>query len=136
MGAALNQQKIAKILSKHERELLESQLGQDVFRFAVKEAPLMISKQNSFGIVENHQGEIFESVLHSAMKIFEMIFTQAAYGVKKRIELKLPAALQWTWPADISEEDSNRAFQLTRRFLKKLFTPQDIALIYDTSLAP
>lgn len=135
IGSALNQHKISKILSKNEREMLESQLGRDVFRFAIKEAPLMLGHTSAWVILENDQSEIFESVLHAAMKIFEMIFAQAPYGVKKRIELKLPAALQWAWPTNVSEEDSNRAFQLIRRFLKKLFDPKDIALIYDAASA-
>lgn len=127
VGAALNHQKIIKVLSKNERQALKTQLGEDVYRFGIKEAPLMIGNQASWMPTDNPTQEIFESVLSSAIAVFEMIFSEAEYGIKKRIELKLPAALTWTWPQDIPKEQSDRAFQFVQRLLKKLFHPQEIS---------
>jgi hypothetical protein len=129
MGTALNHERIAKILSKNERQILESQLGADAYRFGLKQAPLMIGPKAPWMPIISNEKPLFEIVLESALQAFQMVFAQAEYGIKKRIELKLPSALQWQWNPSVPDATIASAFRFTKRILTKISEPKALTLI-------
>ncbi len=126
-GAALLHERIAHVVAREARQALESQLGADIYSFAVRRASLMIGQRPELPALAESGEDLFSDVLSVAQRCFEACFSGSEMAFKARFRLKLPAALEWQWGSVSTPETAAQAWAFLKRLLSREVDPDALS---------
>jgi len=122
VGAALCHERIRAVVEKDQQKALKTQLGEDIYHFAVKGAALVINPHIQLPAQEDQ--DLFSHILKTAQQALALHFAGAPLGLTVRFALKLPAALKWEWIKSNTHPSSAGASSLIQKILIRHIAPE------------
>lgn len=118
-GAGLCHERIGQVVQKEQRQAIEHQLGEGVYIFAIKQAPLMLGRRPRLPILENPTEDLLSDVLMAAQQCFQACFAGAEKALVERFRYKLPAAIDWDFASMKDPNLSETVWPFLRRLLNQ-----------------
>ncbi len=122
-GAALLHERITHIIAKDELAQLKEDLGKNVYFFAVKRAPFLVSTRPGLSSLEAPSPNLFVDLIRAAEECFSWCFGGEPQEITQRLMLKFPKRLKWHFDNNPTPEEREAAWQFLHRILIKEVGP-------------
>jgi hypothetical protein len=123
VGAALLHERITRIISKDALNQLREQLGKNVYFFAIKRAPFLVSEKPKLESLETSSPDVFIDLIRVAGECIACCLSGEPVSVTRRFALKFPKKLAWHFEKKYSEEERAAAWAFVHRILIKEVGP-------------
>lgn len=120
-GAACCSDQITHVIDRDSLRYLKEHLGEDLYRFAIKRAPLLVTEEQKpkmhhmYGSVE----AIFQNVLSSGQACFELCLAGEPKALLNRFMLKFEDSFRWNFVQAVSPKQREAAWSLLHRLLTR-----------------
>ncbi len=114
MGAVMHRERIAAAIGRRQVEALKRELGEEVYTFALKRAPLVAGSLPR-GIAPETEN-LAEDVKTAGTRCFSLCFCGEPEALRKRLELKLPGWFEKLEEAP--QKDRDAAIRLLERLMR------------------
>ena len=119
-GAAFASQRITRVIDGNRVVKLKEELGEDIYRFAVKRAPFLVSESLCQGPDDDEDGGVEEL----GWRCLARCHAGDPPELIERLRLKFPLTLDIEFPNNITESDRDQAASLMKKVLLAEVKPE------------
>jgi len=122
VGAALAWPRISRAVGRDQVLQWKQQLGEDLYQFAVKRAPFLMSANSTLPQLLR-EGET-ESTATAGWRALACCCTSDPPGLVQRFQLKFPPSVEIEFDRQIAEQDRDRVVSLLKKILLAEVQPE------------
>lgn len=123
-GTAINAHAIAKIIDRRAQTEIRESLGEDLYHFALKRAPMLVGGVPADLLQSDTSVPIETRVNEAGEQCFNICLHGAASEIQSRLKLKLPEGFALSPVENVSDETCERVWNLVKRILLTEIAPE------------
>lgn len=118
-GAAYCSENIAKVIDRESVINLREIMGNELYLFALKRAPLLVPEKPNIKIPSEDTHTLYQNVMTASQLCFEMVFAGAPHNLIRRLTLKFSKAIDWNFNISLTSNDRDKVWTFLHRILIK-----------------
>lgn len=122
-GAIYYSKNIVQIVEKNLLLDLKSKIGDDIYMFAVKKAPLFSRVKPQITTLSPNPSNLYLGIIAAGQRMLEHLFSSEPASIHQRLQLKLPANYTWSFTRSGTDIEKTNIFSFLHRLLIKEINP-------------
>lgn len=122
-GAIYYSKNIVQVVEKNLLLDLKSKIGDEIYMFAVKKAPLFSRVKPQITTLSPNPSNLYLGILAAGQRMLEHLFSSEPASIHQRLQLKLPASYTWSFARSSTEVEKTSIFSFLHRLLIKEINP-------------
>ena len=116
-GTALNAKRLSGIIERETLLSLKKDIGEKVYQFALKRAPILIGRVEAPFVMEQQSSGYRQHIMQCGMKCLKACFDGEPAALTKRLLFKLHSRFSQDFEEQVQDIEKDRAWNIMRKIL-------------------